>query len=397
MNRHSPDFEVRDQVPVMRTPRHVDVEITARCNLRCRYCYFFDNPAVEYRDLDGATWLKFFDELGRCRVMEVCICGGEPFMRPDLDRLLQGIVRNRMRFNLISNGGLIDDEGAAAIATTRRCSFVQISVDGASAETHDACRGRGAFAGAIRGIRTLQRHGIPVAVRVTIHRHNVRDLPAIAHLLLDELRLPSFSTNSACALGSCLRQADEIALTTADRQLAMQTLVALEAHYHGRITANAGPLADANCWDRMEQARRQGAAPFSYGGRLTGCGCPFEKIAVRADGAIIPCPMLAHLVLGRIGRDDFQQIWLHAPALVKLRERQAIPLQQFAGCRDCGYAPYCTGNCPGLAYSLTGEIDRPSPDACLRLYLEAGGTIGGSAGNRSDGLAAGRAGRMGRC
>ena len=27
---------------VMRTPREADVDITSRCNLRCRYCYFFD-------------------------------------------------------------------------------------------------------------------------------------------------------------------------------------------------------------------------------------------------------------------------------------------------------------------------------------------------------------------
>ncbi len=47
-----------EQAPltVMRTPRTLDIEITARCNLRCRYCYFFNNPAVDYRDLpDGGV------------------------------------------------------------------------------------------------------------------------------------------------------------------------------------------------------------------------------------------------------------------------------------------------------------------------------------------------------
>ena len=44
---------------VMRSPRSVDIEITARCNLRCRYCYFFNNPVVEYRDLPTDAWLKF--------------------------------------------------------------------------------------------------------------------------------------------------------------------------------------------------------------------------------------------------------------------------------------------------------------------------------------------------
>ena len=59
----------------------------------------------------------------------------------------------------------------------------------------------------------------------------------------------------------------------------------------------------------------------------------------------------------------------------RLRRRREIPLSSFSFCRDCAYAPYCTGNCPGLAYSLTGEIERPSPDACLKRFLAAGGAL----------------------
>ena len=137
----------------MRTPRTIDIEITSRCNLRCRYCYFFQNADVEYRDLPTGEWLAFFDELGSLGVMNLTLAGGEPFLRDDLPELLEGIVRNRMRFSLLSNGSLIDDGIAAFLAGTRRCDHVQVSVDGSQAETHDACRGNGSFDGAIRGIR----------------------------------------------------------------------------------------------------------------------------------------------------------------------------------------------------------------------------------------------------
>src|SRR5512141_3000537 len=161
---------------LMRTPRTLDIELTPRCNLRCRYCYFFNNPAVVYRELPTDEWLKFFNELGSLGVMNVVLAGGEPFMRDDLPVLLEGIVRNRMRFSLLSNGALIDDEIAAFIAGTRRCDCVQVSVDGACAAVHDSCRGKDSFDGAIRGIHTLQRHRVNVAVRATIHRNNVNDL-----------------------------------------------------------------------------------------------------------------------------------------------------------------------------------------------------------------------------
>ena len=98
--------ELRDKLEptvskVMRTPRSLDIDITARCNLRCRYCYFFNNPAVDYRDLPTEEWLKFFDELGALGVMNVTLAGGEPFIREDLTTMLEGLVRNRMRFTLL--------------------------------------------------------------------------------------------------------------------------------------------------------------------------------------------------------------------------------------------------------------------------------------------------------
>jgi radical SAM protein with 4Fe4S-binding SPASM domain len=68
-------------------------------------------------------------------------------------------------------------------------------------------------------------------------------------------------------------------------------------------------------------------------------------------------------------------VWREAEAIVALRARQAIPLTRFAPCDACGYLDYCTGNCPALAYSGTGEVDRPSPDGCLYLHLQEGGTI----------------------
>lgn len=359
----------------MRTPRTLDIEITARCNLRCRYCYFFNNPAVEYRDLPAEEWLTFFAELGALGVMHVTLAGGEPFIRDDLPALLEGIVRNRMRFSLLSNGTLIDDQRAAFIARSGRCDSVQVSVDGSCATVHDSCRGPGSFEGAIRGIRTLQRHRVGVAVRVTIHRGNVHDLGNIAGFLLDELGLPGFGINSAGYQGTCCMNADDVLLTVQERQAAMATLLRLAAHYPNRIAASAGPLAEGHAWRRMEEARAQGAPAFHDGGRLTACGCPGNKISVRPDGAIVPCIMLAHVALGRINRDSLADLWQHSPALNQLRDRQAIPLAGFEFCARCAYLPYCTGNCPGLAYTLTGIIDHPSPDACLRRFLKEGGAI----------------------
>jgi SynChlorMet cassette radical SAM/SPASM protein ScmE len=362
-------------LPVMHTPRSVVLEITSRCNLRCSYCYFFDNPGVSYLDLPTEEWLQFIDELGDCGVMNVTLSGGEVFIREDLPQLISGIVKNRMRFSILSNGTLIDDGIASFLAKTVRCGYVQVSIDGSSAEVHDICRGKGSFERAVRGIRILQNHDVPVTVRMTLHHFNVSDLENTAHFLLEELNLPDFSTNSAGFLGLCQKNSKDLLLNVEERQTAMAELSRLAHHYQGRISAQAGPLADARSWSRMEAARLKQAPAFEEGGRLTGCGCAYDSVAVRADGAIVPCSMLTHLELGRINQDSLTEVWQKNQDLTSLRQRHAIQLSDFDSCSNCNYVNYCTGNCPGLGYAITGQVDRPCPDACLRKFLEGGGVF----------------------
>ena len=360
---------------VMRTPRSVDLEITPRCNLRCRYCYFFDNPEVTYQELPTEEWLQFIDELGQCAVMDICLAGGEPFIREDLRELITAIVKNQMRFTLLSNGTLINDNIAEFIAKTGRCDSVQVSIDGSCAEVHETGRGKRSFDKAVRGIKILQKHSVPLTVRMTIHRHNIHDLENTARFLLDELGLPGFSTNSAGYFGTCQKNAEDLLLRIEDRQTAMETLLQLEQKYNSRITAQAGPLADAHFWTRMEKARKESAPKFDNGGNLTACGCSSNKITVRADGMIVPCSMLSHMELGRINQDSFQDVWLTNREMQKLRSRHHISLDSFAECAGCKYTPYCTGNCPGSAFTLTGNVNQPSPDACLHRFLAEGGKI----------------------
>jgi SynChlorMet cassette radical SAM/SPASM protein ScmE len=359
----------------MRSPRTVEISITSHCNLRCNYCYFYDNPDKYYEDLPTDEWLRFFEELGSLAVMRVCLAGGEPFSRPDFRDLVQGVVDNRMRFSVLSNGGLVTDDMAVFLAATGRCDSVQISLDSASEEEHDACRGRGSWKGAVRGIRTLQRHGISVAVRVTIHRHNYRNIDKTAAFILEDLGLPSFGTNSAGYIGKCRLNADDVLLTVAEREEVMRDLVRLAAQYKGRINASAGPLAEGRIWRKMEDARIKGALPFPWGGRLTSCGCAGNQLAVDADGSINPCNQLAHIRMGKINRDALSEIWLEHPEMNALRRRSQISLDAFEFCSGCEYIPYCTGNCPAMAYQHVGSIFHPSPDACLRQYLEQGGHL----------------------
>ena len=355
---------------IMRMPREIDIELTAKCNLRCKYCYFFENENLDYTDLSTQEWTRFFDELGSIGIMKVTLAGGEPFFRNDLKELIDSIVKNRMRFSLLSNGGLITDDIAAYIKKSGRCDSVQISLDGSCAAINDIGRGKGSFDGAIRGLEILKKHEINTLVRYTIHHFNVDDLGNAAKLLLEDLGLKSFSTNSASYFGNCRKNADEIMLTHADRIKAMKTLVDLNEKYHGRITAAAGPLADAKHFGKMQKAFEDNAPAFKRGGHLMACGCYNNKLSIRCDGGISPCTMLPNISLGFINKDKILDVWQNSTALNQLRQREKIELSGFEFCKSCDFTDYCTGNCPGLAYNLTQKVNHPSPDACYRNFLQ---------------------------
>jgi SynChlorMet cassette radical SAM/SPASM protein ScmE len=354
---------------VVSAPLAVDIGITARCNLHCKYCYYADEMAAA-NDLPLERWLPFFEELGQLAVQHVYVTGGEPLARPDIFELIDGITANRMRYALLTNGTLLTEKVLAQFDVgkrRRRLDYIQVSVDGSRAEIHDKNRPN-SFEHAIHGLRLLVEAGFQTAARVTITQHNVDDLDNIAHLLLEDIGLESFSCNEAFPCGITERQSEDVILTPSQRQRAMQTLTRLADQYEGRIVAAAGPLALARHFRKIEEALERGQTGFPGYGTLSSCSCAFSKISVNPDGSYVPCHQLSTLHLGTIGVDRLQQIWLEHPTLVAMRRRYTTPLQTLDTCRDCPYQGFCGGGCPGLALFLTGELNARNPFACYRVH-----------------------------
>jgi SynChlorMet cassette radical SAM/SPASM protein ScmE len=364
-----------DNNGIMRTPRSLDIALTGRCNLKCEYCFYADEM-VALQDLPTEEWLTFFQELAQLGVLNLCLTGGEAFSHPDLFELIDGVIANRMRYNILSNGTLITEATIEQFKLHKRLlrlDFIQISIDGSTAEVHDQSRPN-SFKRAVHGLRLLKAAGFPLAVRVTINKHNVHDLKNIAELLLDDIGLSSFGTNEAVPLGAACQGQGSIRLDANDMVEAMETLERLNQRYPGRLQATAGPQAKLRGYREMEHARLTGEKTNRWGmGYLTGCGCVFSKLSVLHDGTIVPCHLLYNLPLGKINVDSVQDIWLNHPTLLSLRTRRQIPMQEVAGCKGCKWADYCNGSCPALAYELTGDFNRANPVDCYRRFLKETG------------------------
>jgi len=357
------------------TPRKVSLAITGKCNLRCGYC-FYANEMVALGDLPTEQWQLFFSELGELGVMEATLCGGEPFTRSDIFELIDGLISNRMRYSLLTNATLIDDEVIRELHVGKRrlrLDSIQVSIDGSCAEVHDRSR-PASFDRALTGLRLLTEAGLPVTVRVTINRYNLDDLENIAELLLVELGIPAIGTNEAMPLGAGCQNRGELSLNAAEKARAMQTLDRLLQRFPGRIQAAAGPQKNQQMYAQMEHAKATGEKAQNWEmGRLTSCGCVFANIDVLHDGGIVPCHMLPTLVLGRINRDPLEKIWRSDSTLEALRQRRTITMAEVPGCGGCEWTDYCNGGCPGLAYQLTGDFNRANPESCYRAFLAASG------------------------
>ncbi len=368
--------EDRDYPDMIDAPRSFDISLTGKCNLHCEYC-FYANEMHGRPDLPTEGWFEFFDELGNLAVRDLTLSGGEVFVRKDLWEIIDSIIKNRMRYSILSNGTLINEETLKQFEKGKRrtrLNSIQVSIDGSCAGIHDKSRGEESFNKAINGLRLLKEAGYPVNVRVTINKYNVDDLENVSRLLLEDVGLSSFGTNDAIPMGSgCDNQAG-ITLSPDQQFKAIIKMHELDQKYPGRINASAGPLSKWRMYGEMENAKATGEKSQRYQmGFLTACGCMFNKLSVHHDGIISPCNMLADLEMGRINWDPISKIWKDHQALKDLKDRRIIPMSDVPDCSGCEWQEFCNGSCPGLPYSVFGELNRANLHDCYRRFLKETG------------------------
>ena len=152
------------------------VWITGACSLRCKHCYDA-HGAGNRRHLPKKDVLLTLDRLAPF-VNSVSFMGGEPTLHPDLPELCDH-ARNALGkyVLLVSNGVTFPDRLIDELEGKIDC--IKIGMDGVTAECHDAVRGAGSFAAAMKTWEKLPSR-IPTMCKFTLNAQNVRELPLIA-------------------------------------------------------------------------------------------------------------------------------------------------------------------------------------------------------------------------
>ena len=92
-------------------PLSVFLDITNRCNLRCRHCSASAGVPLD-DELTTGEWLALIRRLAELKVFKVTVSGGEPLTRPDVFQLLDELERHHIAIRLNTNATLVDREMA---------------------------------------------------------------------------------------------------------------------------------------------------------------------------------------------------------------------------------------------------------------------------------------------
>ncbi len=316
--------------------------LTERCNLHCRHCYQTSAtgidlplPVVQEVMAEIADMFAAWEEsCGMTITPSFNITGGEPFLRDDIFAILHEIGRRRFAMFILTNGTLVDGNTAAKLAEAG-VAGVQVSVEGTE-DTHDAIRGRGSFAAAMKGVGHLRAAGLPVTLNITVSRLNVGDVPVMVELAA-ALGVPRLGIARFVPAGRGAAMAGEMLGREELRELYEQLLV---ASIPGLDIVTGDPLAT-----QLLAGNIGPAGPIPCGG----CAAGVSGLTIMADGTVVPCRRL-EIPLGNIRTHSLREIWATSEVLTMLRDQS-----KYGGtCGTCSRWASCRG-CRAAAWTFSGS------------------------------------------
>jgi len=295
--------------------RYLELQITDRCNLRCRHCYLGNGL---HRDLSSDKIERVLKEFEEIQGLRLLLSGGEPLLHPEFWKV-NGILRDYVfRSVLLSNGTLITRETAKRL----KVHEVQISLDGMK-EGHEAIRGEEAFDKTIRAMDHLQEADIRVSIATMIHGRNLQEFDELAALIRSG-GIEEWNVDLPCV--------------------------------EGRLKGNR------DLWVSPSEAGR--FLEYGYGGGLHSSGknatCGAHLCAIMANGMIAKCGLFSEEPVGSI-EDGLRVCWDRLPRIA-LNELSC----------DCAEIETCRGGCRYRARTY-GDLYQPDFFQCYARGVLKGG------------------------
>jgi mycofactocin radical SAM maturase len=278
------------------------------------------------------------DQLSANKVFQFNIGGGEPFMRPDFLDLMDYAHSKGMVTCISTNGTLIDEETAKRL--DKNLVYIQVSLDGATAEANDAIRGKGSYKNVIKALGYLKKRDIEVSINTVLTRLSFPQLDDMVRLAADygaKLRVSRFRPSG--------RGMDSWSHLNVNKDEMLQFSDWLSKH----LKVSTG---DSFFSVSTEERKSLG---------LNMCGACKLTCCVSPKGEVFPCAFLQHedFYAGKLPEDDFKTIWDTSPVFDSFRQLE------IKSCESCQRFDLCHGGCPAIAYHTQRKLGVPDP-GCLK-------------------------------
>ncbi len=333
-------------------------ELTAACNLKCQHCRAEAQEDAVAHELNTEQVISVARDIRKAGDPIVVLTGGEPLSRPDFFEIADACSTIFSRVALATNGTLVTDELAARIAA---CGIqrASISIDGATAKTHDDFRRLpGSFEDAFRGWEALRRANVSVQLNVTVARHNVDELEDILKLAIDR-GADAFHVFVLVPVGCGAELSDDIRLNDKEMDKVLRWLFDKSVELRGKmhIKATCAPQY-YRIMRQVSKERGISMQPKGHGMHATTRGCLAGSAVcfISRVGDVQPCGYLP-VKVGNVTQQSFERIWNDSSVFNSLRD----PSQLKGKCNACGYRKVCAG-CRARAYADTADLLAEDPD-----------------------------------
>ena len=333
----------------------VAVELTPYCNQRCDYCYNAwrgsdpEPQGAEARELVLRRVRRLLDTFA---IDHFTLTGGEPLAAAALFPLLELCAERGVPAQIISNGGLVTDALAARLATLRPRS-VQITLNGPTAELHEAHVGRGHFEPTLAGVRHLTAHGIPVVGCVVVTRKNARHVGSTLELWRS-LGARTIALSRFSPAGYASRHAAHLLPSRGDLVEAFEQAHPFAAS--GELTI-ACTMPVPPCAVEVERfpSLRFGYCPI---------GTSKQELALGSDGRLRNCTLFRDA----LGEVDIAHEGVDLTALLAAPVRSEYRRRAPEFCEGCLHVSSCGGGCGAAADWVRGD-PRAYPDPFVDQHI----------------------------
>lgn len=317
-------------------PHEAFIEVSARCNLRCRMCAInYDSRYQSGSNRPAMLEPETFHRLEPIfpKLVKAYLYGlGEPVMNRHLIDYISTLADAGVEPWFTTNATLIDRTFADRVARAG-AHRVSVSLDGITRETYEAIRLGGRFEDAIGGLEALckarRTHGNPmVTVNFVAMGSNLHELDTLVKRVIDmgvgEINVESlFAWQTEEQLE---HQYAEDSLAVVDRAWAQDVIdgaassaAAAGVHFSSYLVATEGALDYAQ---RVAEQDRPHAR----------CGEPWGTIFVTTAGEVRPC-CLNDRVMGLLAESPIEGIWCGS-AYAEFRDCHRMG-QLPVGCESC--------------------------------------------------------------